>query len=72
MRYSSGSVAALSGRLVVHNVTDCHEQRLAYAYTMKDTVHHAAGVKAAPWMESELYGLDEYAETRQPEGDIYA
>ncbi len=56
-KYTSGSFMAMSGRLIRHTVSDCEQQRLCYAFTMKDSIHNAAGVKAAPWMEPSVLGV---------------
>ncbi len=56
-KYTSGSLIAMSGRLIEHTVSDCVDQRIAYSFTMKNSVQHAAGVKAPGWMEPSVFGF---------------
>ena len=68
MPWSSGSLAAFSGKLVRHTVDGEDHERVCYAYTMKDTVRNAMNVRAAQWSE---VGMKRGGDERGNE-DIYA
>ncbi len=68
-KYTSGSFVAMSGRLIEHTVSDCQDQRMAYSFTMKDSVHHAAGVKTTGWMEPSILGT--FTTTEGDDEDAY-
>ncbi len=48
-KYSSGSIAAFSGRFVLHNVQDIDKDRGCFAFTMKTSVFKFMDVKFPHW-----------------------
>jgi hypothetical protein len=49
LKYDSGTMVAFSGRLVRHGVHQVKGDRIAWAWYMRDAVHHYAGVPRRGW-----------------------
>lgn len=57
VQYDSGTMVALSGKLLRHGVPTCSGNRVCIAQYMRDNVHARMSVKAAGWMTTELYDI---------------
>ena len=57
LRYTSGTVVAHSGRLLYHGVSAAENERVCYAYWMRDCIHELMGVKSPYWMSRDMYAV---------------
>ena len=55
LKYEGGTVVAFSGRLLLHRVEGCKEERICLAMYMRDNLHHRLGLPAPTWMHQQHY-----------------
>lgn len=55
LRYDSGTIVGLCGKVLTHGVSEHTGQRLSLTFYMRDNVHERVGTRACSWMEYSTY-----------------
>ena len=55
LKYSTGMVVGISGKVLKHEVSDFEGDRVCYAYFMRDNVHEWVNILASDWMYTKYY-----------------